>query len=136
MGIKLLINAKAKNAIKQLMPKNENISYISSWMEEDAVKCFLLYNDYNTCVSFALLHKCDHDPFNSHDRPQVFDFIYTFAQHRNKNYACKLLTHIKNNNNNVTAFCNNDISSHIFQKCGYILTACPENPCEIYRYPK
>ena len=122
MEIKVLNNDMAKKTIKLLSDTvyDYHKMHIEQWLNETScVKCFVLCEN-KTIKSFALLHKCDYDPFNIHDKPYTLDFIYTFAQYRQQNFAYKLLLYIKNTNC-VTAFCNNEKSVGLFKKAGYIL---------------
>ena len=128
--IVLLINKKAKNGIKNL--KLEDM-YIKQWLsEENNVKCYIYYSN-NLVVSFTLLSKMEFDPLKKHNNPYTLNYIYTFEDHRRKNYALKLLEHIKKNEN-CSAFCNNTYSEKLFEKAKYILY---KNISEIalYRYP-
>lgn len=139
MKIKLLINNKAKNTIKNIKKGlNEVYSYdkqiIERWLAEtNNVKCFILYEN-EIIKTFALLSKCDYDPLNTHSNPYILDFIYTFIPYRRNKLAYKLLLYMKNANN-ITSFCSNDESFMLFQKAGYVLTKCDESQIPTFRYP-
>lgn len=153
MKIELLINNKAKKTIKNMIKKiNDNekqfgssatststfyidiYMHIKRWLDEtNNVKCFILYEN-EIIKTFALLSKCEYDPFGTHDNPYILDFIYTFIPYRRNKLSYKLLLHMKNTNN-ITAFCSNDESFMLFQKAEYVLTKYDEIPNPTFRYP-
>ena len=63
----------------------------------------------------------------------TLDYIYTLPEYRKKQYAYKLLLHIKKSNN-ITAFCSNEMSEMLFVKAGYILRDI-NNDVSTFRYP-
>ena len=134
MEIKLLTNNKSKKKIKSIIEKidDNNKKYIKLWLDEtNNVKSFILYEN-KTIKTFALLHKLDFDPLNKHENPYILDFIYTFKQYRRNNLAYKLLLNMKDKNN-ITAFCNNNESSMLFKKAGYV--EYDIFPIPTFRYP-
>lgn len=143
MQIKLLMKNKAKKTIKKMIKRINDTTSIDSltymnikaWLNEtNNVKCFILYEN-EIIKSFALLHKCDYNPLNTHKNLYILDFIYTFIPYRRNNMAYKLLLHIKNANN-IIAFCSNDASFMLFQKAEYVLTEGESiGPTPMFRYP-
>jgi len=123
---------KAKEIIKKLNTLYNN-DHIIQWYNEKKVKAYILLED-NIIKAFALLHKIDFDPYKKQYNPYIIDYIYTFEQYRNMGYCSKLLNHIKIDNE-IIAFCSNDISSNLFEKVGYIYYGNDEmsNTCKIYR---
>lgn len=77
--------------------------YIERWLSEtNDVKCFILYEN-KVIKTFALLSKCDYCPFNTHFKPHVLEFIYTFIPYRRNGLAYMLLSYMKKTNE-ITAF--------------------------------
>ncbi|XP_050516912.1 uncharacterized protein LOC126891694 [Diabrotica virgifera virgifera] len=110
--IELFRGPSAFRKIKQL---NVNDIHINQWMTNTKVTCYILYVS-GVPASFALLSKRDFDPLGKHDVPRVLDYVYTLPNHRRRGYACKLIHHIKKNNE-FTTFCSNDESERLFFKC-------------------
>lgn len=131
MLISLQLDDKAKKTIRKLIKNDESLIdnlHIKAWLNEGTrVMCYILKENDNI-VSFALLNKVDYDPLETHTNPILFGFIYTFENERNKGYGSKLVNHIKKGNQ-LTGFCNSDISVALFEKCGYSVI------CGILRFP-
>lgn len=134
--IKLYINQNAKNEVNKYRNKFGEEFKIKEklWDEHsNSVKCYILYEN-KIPKSIALLLKASNDIMNIHSNPYLLCFIFTFEQYRRKKFAYKLLLHIKKNNNQITAFCNNTISVNLFIKADLIYTKKIENMI-IFRYP-
>ena len=133
--IKQLINKKAKKLIRYIFNeiKDESHKYVLRWLkEQNTVKCYVLYVN-NIIKSIALLSKMNYDPRKEHSMPYTLDYIYTLSEYRRKQYAHKLLLHIKKSNN-ITAFCLNEISGMLFMNAGYMLKDMG-NDIPTFRYP-
>ena len=125
MEVKIFINQKAKNQIKQLI-RNKSGSeefndFINIWLDHQThVKCYILYEKSNI-TNICLLHKCDSDPLKQHSNPHVLDYLHTFAEYRRNNFAYNMLSYVKSRDH-ITAFVNNDNyeSERLFKKAGYI----------------
>jgi hypothetical protein len=78
---------------------------------------FLHLDKNNNVVSFAIIHKCDFDPYKTHKIPYVLDYIYTYKQYRNMGYAQSLINKTKQDYE-FTAFCCSNLSYTVFEKCG------------------
>jgi hypothetical protein len=135
MDIKLSINLKAKKTINRLLTKEINEDdkdIILNWLNDTNVKCYILYEN-NIPKCFALLSKCDYDPFNLHVNPYILNLIYTFEEYRRNNLAYNLLIHLKTSNY-ITAFCKNDVSVRLFEKAEYIKQK-ERNILPTFRFP-
>lgn len=135
MELKLFINSKAKSLIRKIYKEidSSQIMHIDRWLNETrTVKCYALFLDSNM-VSFALLSKCDYDPFKTHSNPFILDFIYTFELHRRNGYMKHIILRIKETEN-VSAFCSNEISENLMKSNGFNYLG-EYNSCELYRFP-
>lgn len=122
MYIKVLENDSAKDFFKinkQFVELLKN-SFIVEWFEKNNVKLYLLY-DNDVIKTFITLIKMDKDPLKKHNNPQYMNYIYTFEEDRRKSYAYYLLLEVKNNDENITIFCTDDISKKLFIKAGFII---------------
>ena len=77
----------------------------------------LKVNENDDVVSFAILHKTNYDPFRTHKKPYVMDYIYTYEKYRNMGHAQTLIKSIKSKYE-FTAFCDTNLSATVFNKCG------------------
>ena len=120
MGIKLLINNNAKKTIRNITKELDVIDklYIKSWLNESKAKCFII-SENELIKAFVLLHKCDYDPLNIHDKLHLIDLIYTFPPYRRNNLACALLLYIKERNNTHSALKSDELIP-LFEKAGYV----------------
>lgn len=137
MNITELTNNAAKKVIRPLIKTIDDYFHrqlVLQWLDESNTVKVLLISKNKIIRSFALLHKCDHDPLNGHVDPYVLDFIYTFHAHRCNKFALKLITYAKQHAQ-ITAFCSSDIACSLFQSAGYNLTRYDEMPIPMYRYP-
>lgn len=121
MDIKLLINNKAKNFLRKLISKNKDefnnftIQICNQFINErHSLKLYVMTENENI-VNIALLSKNDFDPFKKHINPYNFNYIYTFQNYKRKQYAYKMIEHIKSYDQ-FTAFCSNEESEKLFEK--------------------
>jgi len=104
------------------------------WLDEPReIKCYIFCDDDKIEKAIVLLSKCDNDPFHTHKRPFILDWIYTFPEHRRNGFATQLLSHV-NQLEQTTAFCNNQASEDLFTNVGYVYKGIV-NDLPIYRYP-
>lgn len=115
-----MINIKegqhAKNAINNISEISSNI-FVRQWLKETNGVFCIIYSKNNILLCVALLHSLDYDPLNIHVKPILLDYIYTFNNCRRQGHAYSLLKKIIKKNT-ITAFCNNDSSVALFEKCG------------------
>ena len=83
--------------------------------DKDKIMYLKLDSDDNV-VCFVILHKTDFDPWKTQKKPHVLDYIYTYENYRNNKHAQSLINEIKKRYE-FTAFCMNDISCIVFNKC-------------------
>ena len=143
MEIKLFTNQNAKKYIKKIIKNNTLLEndFVNRWLDEPRdVKCYILSKKDNIIINIILLSKCDYDPYKQHKIPHkipyTLDYIYTFLEYRRNNFAYKMLLYIKNKEE-ITAFCSNDESEHLFKKAEYIFSGYDKmmNVLPVFRYP-
>lgn len=95
--------------------------YLESWSKESpgTVEIAYVRNDNEEVMSFALLHKIEHDPYGKHKEPYLMDFIYTQPVHRRSGYASDLLSKLDDLGYQITAICNSMDSRDFFIAHGY-----------------
>jgi hypothetical protein len=130
--VRQYFNEDAKLQVVSSILEHEENEFIYQWLEEDReIKCYFI-EENNIIKSFALLRKCDFDPFNEHTNPYLLNYIHTFPEFRHKKYAFKLLQFIKKKTNeHITAVCNCEASEKLFTKAKFKR----HNNTSLYRYP-
>lgn len=136
MNIQFLYGDKARIIIYKL--HDTIIGYESTverWLnEQNKVRCYLLYQD-NKLKSLALLSECNFDPLKEYKYPYILDLIYTYESFRNNGYCTHLINHMKKNNE-MTAFCDNSISSNLLKKLKFRYVENDDYPqVDMYRFP-
>jgi len=96
--------------------------YIHQWLQETNKKTLLSCVDSNDNINaFILFHLTDSDPLREHTKPYVIDYIYTYPEYRRRGLAKSLIDKItKERKYECTAFCDNDNSIKLFEKCGFM----------------
>ena len=110
LKVKTILECSKKREIIE----NENpyiTIYINQWLTNQIIKSYIMKDDNNTVVCFAILHKMDFDPLKQFKKPYLLDLIYTFEEHRRKGYASTLIDRMKENKEELTLFCSNKESS-------------------------
>ena len=141
MEIKLFSNQNAKKYINRIIKNNTLLEVkfydnANRWLDElRDVKCYILTNK-NNVINIILLSKCDYDPQKQHKIPYILDYIYTFLEYRQNNFAYKMLLYIKKKEE-ITAFCSNNESENLFKKAEYIFSGYDPmmNILPVFRYP-
>jgi GNAT superfamily N-acetyltransferase len=138
MIFKVFENKEAKDFINMNILFKDILEdiYVTEWLENKLVKLYLIYNEDNILVSFALLNKLDRDVLKKHKNPFYLNYIYTFEKYRRKGYAYQLSLEIKKDLE-TTIFCTDDISQNLFKKAGFIFNDFDPlyKSFPIYRYP-
>jgi len=96
--------------------------YIHQWLQETNKKTLLSCVDSNDNITaFKIFHLTDFDPLREHTKPYVIDYIYTYPEYRRRGLAKSLIDKItKERKYECTAFCDNDNSIKLFEKCGFM----------------
>jgi hypothetical protein len=146
MEIRLFSNQNAKKYMEKILKNHNDLepefyNHVKRWLEEPRdVKCYSLNDsDHKENVgNIILLSKCDYDPQKYHTNPFLLDYIYTFVKYRRNNLAYKMLSYIKTKTKEqVTAFCSNEESEHLFKKAEYVFSGYDPimNIVPMYRFP-
>ena len=124
--MKIYLTLKTKEILQCLRRKeiaeNENTFiplYINQWLTNKHKKAYIVKDDANNITCFAILHKMDFDPNHQFKKPYLLDLIYTFKEYRRNGFATRILTRIKENGEEITAFCSNDCSAQLFARNGF-----------------
>lgn len=141
MEIKLFTNQHAKKYINKIIKNNtllesEFYNNVNRWLHEPRyVKCYILLNK-NNIINIILLSKCDYDPQKQYKIPYILDYIYTFLEFRQNNFAYKMLLYFLKKEE-ITTFCSNDESENLFKKAEYIFSGYDQmmNILPVFRFP-